>query len=159
MMDAPINHQSTLIGTLTTGILDNGRGQSRTLIMKHKHEIETGRTSIVEHHLLGFHSSGEPIISSSSSNTASMRPKLKGMDDFAHGAHKCVSLVDLAGHEKYIKTTIRGVSSGMVDYALVLVNARHPPTHMTLQHIGLASAYGVPIIVVLTKVSRHDIEK
>jgi len=142
--------KSTLIGTLTTGILDDGRGQSRTLIMRHKHEIETGRTSTVGHHLLGFNSSGDPITSSLSSNP--MKPKLKGMDEVANGAHKLISLVDLAGHEKYLKTTIQGVSSGMVDYALVLVNAKHPPTHMTLQHIGLASAYGIPIIVVLTKI-------
>jgi 2-methylaconitate cis-trans-isomerase PrpF len=37
--------KSTLIGTLTTSSLDDGRGKSRTSIMKHRHEIESGRTS------------------------------------------------------------------------------------------------------------------
>jgi len=141
--------KSTLIGTLTTGILDDGRGQSRNLITKYKHEIETGRTSTISSHLLGFNTIGKPIVSSSSKTT---KPKLKTEDEIAAEADKIVSLVDLAGHDKYLKTTIHGVSSGMVDYALVLVNAKHPPTHMTLQHIGLASAYGIPIVVVLTKI-------
>merc|ERR1712110_522958 len=46
--------KSTLIGTLTTSCLDDGRGKSRTSIMKHRHEIETGRTSTASSHILGF---------------------------------------------------------------------------------------------------------
>jgi len=144
--------KSTLIGTLTTGILDNGRGQSRNSIAKYKHEIETGRTSTISSHLLGFNASGKPIISSPPSSNHATNHKLKLEDEIAADADKLVSLIDLAGHEKYLKTTIHGVSSGMVDYALVLVNAKHPPTHMTLQHIGLVSACGIPIVIVLTKI-------
>jgi GTPase len=36
-------------GTLTTSSLDDGRGKSRTSIMKHRHEIESGRTSTASH--------------------------------------------------------------------------------------------------------------
>ena len=53
--------KSTLIGTLTTSCLDDGRGKSRTSIMKHRHEIESGRTSTASTHLMGFRSTGEPI--------------------------------------------------------------------------------------------------
>jgi ribosome biogenesis GTPase A len=54
--------KSTLIGTLTTSSLDDGRGSSRTAIMKHRHKIiETGRTSTATTHLLGYRHSGEPI--------------------------------------------------------------------------------------------------
>jgi len=63
-----------------------------------------------------------------------------------------VTLMDLAGHEKYLKTTIHGVSSGMADYGLILVNSRHPPTHMTHHHLNLCSSYGIPMVVVFTKV-------
>jgi len=142
--------KSTLIGSITTGALDDGRGLSRRLIMKFKHEIETGRTSTICAHLLGFDVNGKSITSSISSNVAKL--KIKTEDEIAADAQSLVSLVDLAGHEKYLKTTIHGISSGMVDYALVLVNAKQPPTHMTLQHIGLASSYGIPIVIVLTKV-------
>ena len=37
--------KSSLIGVLTSGELDDGRGKSRNKILKHKHELETGRTS------------------------------------------------------------------------------------------------------------------
>lgn len=54
--------KSTMIGRLTSSLLDDGRGSSRTSIMKHRHEIENGRTSTASSHLMGFRSStGEAI--------------------------------------------------------------------------------------------------
>jgi elongation factor 1-alpha len=41
----------------------------------------------------------------------------------------------------------------MADYALVLVNAAQPPTHMTMHHLGLCTACGIPVIIVITKVN------
>ena len=60
----------------------------------------------------------------------------------------------MAGHEKYFKSVVGGVASGMVDYALILilVNARQDPTNMTVNHINLASSLGIPIVVVFTKI-------
>jgi len=139
--------KSTLIGTLTTSCLDNGRGGSRTAIMKHRHEIESGRTSSCSTHLMGFRHSGEPI-----SGRDSIRAnKRKSEDEIARESYRIVTLMDLAGHEKYLKTTIHGVSSGMADYSLILVNARHPPTHMTQHHLNLCCSFGIPVIVVFTK--------
>ena len=39
--------KSSLLGTLTTSTLDNGRGKSRLSMLKHRHEISTGVTSSV----------------------------------------------------------------------------------------------------------------
>ena len=39
--------KSTLVGVLTHGVLDDGRGVARQKLFRHKHEIETGRTSSV----------------------------------------------------------------------------------------------------------------
>lgn len=139
--------KSTLIGTLTTSCLDDGRGKSRTSIMKHRHEIESGRTSTASTHLMGFRSSGEPVTAKDK-----LRPKRKPEDEVARESHRIVTLMDLAGHEKYLKTTVHGVSSGMADYALILVNSRHPPTHMTQHHLNLCCSFGIPVIVVFTKI-------
>ena len=38
---------STLLGTLSTGVLDNGRGQARLHCLTHRHEVESGRTSSI----------------------------------------------------------------------------------------------------------------
>ncbi|KAL7550018.1 hypothetical protein ACHAWF_013268 [Thalassiosira exigua] len=140
--------KSTLIGTLTTSSLDDGRGSSRTAIMRHRHEIESGRTSTASSHLLGFKRSGDVIV-----GRDRVRPnKTKGEDEIARSSYSLITLMDLAGHERYLKTTIHGVSSGMADYALILVNGRHPPTHMTQHHLNLCASYGIPVVVVFTKV-------
>jgi GTPase len=74
--------------------------------------------------------------------------------ELARKASRLVTFMDLAGHEKYLKTTIAGVARGMADYALVLVNSLQPPTHMTLQHLKLCVSIGIPVVVVMTKVRR-----
>ncbi|GKY92782.1 hypothetical protein MPSEU_000248000 [Mayamaea pseudoterrestris] len=140
--------KSTLIGTLTTSCLDDGRGKSRTAIMKHRHEIESGRTSTATTHLMGFRSSGQPI----AGRDQIRANKRKGEDEIARESYRVITLMDLAGHEKYLKTTIHGVSSGFSDYALILVNARQPPTHMTAHHLNLCCSFGIPVLVIFTKV-------
>ena len=105
--------KSTLIGTLTTSCLDDGRGKSRTSIMKHRHEIESGRTSTATTHLMGFRSTGEPIAGKDSIRAPN---KSKTEDEVARESYRVITLMDLAGHEKYLKTTIHGVSSGFADY-------------------------------------------
>lgn len=44
--------KSTLLGVLTHGELDNGRGYSRQRLFRHKHEMESGRTSSVGNDIL-----------------------------------------------------------------------------------------------------------
>lgn len=45
--------KSTLLGVLTHGELDNGRGHARQRLFRHKHEMESGRTSSVGNDILG----------------------------------------------------------------------------------------------------------
>lgn len=140
--------KSTMIGTLTSSLLDDGRGSSRTSIMKHRHEIESGRTSTASTHLMGFRSTGEAIAGRDSIRTN----RRKSEDEVAKESYRVITLMDLAGHEKYLKTTIHGVASGMADYALILVNSRQPPTHMTHHHLNLCVSFGIQVIIVFTKV-------
>ena len=51
--------KSTLLGVLTQGELDNGRGRARLNLFRHLHEIQSGRTSSISHEILGFNSKGE----------------------------------------------------------------------------------------------------
>jgi GTPase len=141
--------KSTMIGTLTSSLLDDGRGSSRTSIMKHRHEIESGRTSTASSHLLGFQQTGQAIAGKGDSVRAHRR---KSDDEIARESYRVVTLMDLAGHEKYLKTTIHGVASGMADYALILVNSRHPPTHMTHHHLNLCVSFGIHVVIVFTKI-------
>ena len=53
--------KSTLLGVLTHGDLDNGRGMARQRLFRHKHEMESGRTSSVGNDILGFDSVGDVV--------------------------------------------------------------------------------------------------
>lgn len=48
--------KSTLLGVLTQGQLDNGRGKARLNMFRHLHEVQSGRTSSISHEILGFDS-------------------------------------------------------------------------------------------------------
>ena len=53
--------KSTLLGVLTHGELDNGRGTARQKLFRHKHEMESGRTSSVGNDILGFNQEGRVV--------------------------------------------------------------------------------------------------
>ena len=53
--------KSTLLGVLTHGELDNGRGVARQKLFRHKHEMESGRTSSVGNDILGYDSKGAVV--------------------------------------------------------------------------------------------------
>ena len=39
--------KSSLVGVLTKGELDNGRGSARSRVLHHSHELDSGRTSSI----------------------------------------------------------------------------------------------------------------
>ena len=53
--------KSTMLGVLVKGSLDDGRGRARLNLFRHKHEIETGRTSSVGMEIMGFDSHGDIV--------------------------------------------------------------------------------------------------
>jgi GTPase len=52
-----------MLGVLVKGGLDDGRGKARVNLFRHKHEIESGRTSSVSMEIMGFDSRGEVVSS------------------------------------------------------------------------------------------------
>ena len=59
--------KSTMLGVLTKGGLDDGRGKARVNLFRHKHEVESGRTSSVGMEIMGFDSHGTPVTNSNGS--------------------------------------------------------------------------------------------
>ncbi|XP_056616766.1 GTP-binding protein 2 [Triplophysa dalaica] len=134
--------KSTLLGVLTQGELDNGRGRARLNLFRHLHEIQTGRTSSISFEILGFDSKGE-IVNYSDSRTA---------EEICENASKMITFIDLAGHHKYLKTTIFGLTSYCPDFAMLVVSANTGIAGTTREHLGLAMALKVPIFIVVSKV-------
>lgn len=134
--------KSTLLGVLTQGELDNGRGRARLNLFRHLHEIQTGRTSSISIEILGFDSKGE-VVNYSESRTA---------EEICESASKMITFIDLAGHHKYLKTTIFGLTSYCPDFAMLVVSANTGIAGTTREHLGLAMALKVPIFIVISKV-------
>lgn len=55
--------KSTMLGVLVKGGLDDGRGKARVNLFRHKHEIESGRTSSVGMEIMGFDAKGDVVAS------------------------------------------------------------------------------------------------
>ncbi len=124
--------------------MDNGRGKARATVFTHKHELETGRTSSVSHQIFGFDSMGDSITQETVTST--------DWKDIVEKSSKVISLTDLAGHEKYLKTTAFGLTGGVIDYAAVIIGSNMGLTKMTKEHIGLCLALKIPLFFVVTKI-------
>ena len=112
--------KSSFVGVMTQNVLDNGRGYARSFVMKHKHELESGRTSVVVQH-------------------------------YIRNEDKIIEFTDLAGHEKYLKTTIKGISGCLIDYVAIIINANTGIQLMTREHISLVYTLRIPMFIVYTK--------
>lgn len=162
--------KSTLLGVLTHGELDNGRGLARQRLFRHKHEAESGRTSSVGNDILGFDSTGNVVNTHDHGNLDWVK--------VCRASSKVITFIDLAGHEKYLKTTVFGMTGHAPDFGqltispnlegdsfvevgrsacffpegMLMVGANAGIVGMTKEHLGLALALSVPVFVVVTKI-------
>ena len=113
--------KTTMISCISNSILDNGRGLARKKVLKHNHEQESGRTSSITHTY------------------------------FKTDTKRIISFIDLAGHEKYYKTTIFGANCCSLDYIVVLVGANMGVSRMTREHLLLTFILKLPFFIVITK--------
>lgn len=164
--------KSTLLGVLTHGELDNGRGFARQKLFRHKHEMESGRTSSVGNDILGFDQDGQ-VVNKPDSHGGSL-----DWSKICERSSKVITFIDLAGHEKYLKTTVFGMTGHLPDFCMLMVR-KNPEKDlhikifvrlmfylfffvkvgsnagivgMTKEHLGLALALNVPVFVVVTKI-------
>lgn len=59
---------------------------------------------------------------------------------------------DLAGHERYLKTTLYGLTSGAPSCVMLMIGANAGLIGMAKEHLAIALALSVPVIVCITKV-------
>jgi len=100
--------KSTLVAVLTHGTdgqpsLDNGHGRARMNILRHKHELVTGRTSSLSAQSLGYDEAGRVL---NYGGVTAMTPAEVGA-----ASSKLVTFLDMGGHEKAFKTTLYGLTS------------------------------------------------
>lgn len=113
--------KTSTTSTLINKILDDGKGSARKLILKLKHEQETGRTSSIT-------------------------------ENYLRNGNKYISFIDLAGHERYLKTTMYGLSGHHIDYVLIFVGANMGISRITEEHLILAITLKIPFIFIVSKI-------
>ena len=173
--------KSSLLGTLTTSTLDNGRGKSRLSLLKHRHEIASGITSSVALELIGYQARSPKSYDDDDDNENSAQiinygtGNISSWTDIHHRAEggRLVLLTDSAGHPRYRRTTVRGLVSWAPHWTICCVaadddedSAGHVGATASAQdvlgegsaHIDLSKAHlefclklGLSLIVVVTK--------
>ncbi|KAK1809486.1 hypothetical protein LTR12_016169 [Friedmanniomyces endolithicus] len=113
--------KSTLLGVLVKGGLDDGRGKMRVNLFRHKHEIESGRTSSVGMEIMGFDTKGEVVVSNVPGRKLSWEE-------------------------------IGKRSAKRANYCMLMVAANNGLIGMSKEHLGIALALNVPVMVVVTKI-------
>lgn len=96
---------------------------------------------------MGFTSKGKQILPERFNQN-----KNKYWKEIVEKSDKIISMVDLCGHEKYLKTTINGLTGLSPDFGCVVIGANMGIQKMTKEHIGLCLFLKIPFYVVLTKI-------
>lgn len=134
--------KSTLLGVLTHGSLDNGKGKARLNMFRHLHEIQSGRTSSISQEVLGFNSNGNPV-------------NYKGFmckEEICDFSSKIITFFDLAGHRKYLKTTLQGFFGYSPHYAILVLSSMAGVVEMAEEYLLIAVALKINFFIVITMI-------
>ncbi len=143
--------KSSLVGVLTTGELDDGRGKARKSVFHHRHELDSGRTSAISQNIIKYENDNNKLKLINTKQNRKFDPMIK-IDEINMRQDKLVSLIDLAGHEKYLKTTVYGVTGMFPDRGIVVIGANTGVTKLTREHIGLMLCIKIPFMIIITKI-------
>ena len=169
--------KSSLLGTLSTSTLDNGRGKSRLSLLKHRHEIASGVTSSVTSSLIGYQDATPADVSTSTCadviNYASANVSSWIDIHSASEPGRLIFLNDSAGHPRYRRTTVRGLVSWAPHWTICCIAADNDDdssdrvgatasasdifgsscvgVDLSKAHLELCLKLDLPLIIVITK--------
>jgi GTP-binding protein 1 len=95
--------------------------------------------------ILGFDTAGQVV-------TSEIPGRKLSWEEIGKRSAKVITFTDLAGHEKYLRTTVFGLLSSSPNYCLLMVAANNGLVGMSKEHLGIALALNVPVMVVITKI-------
>lgn len=126
----------TKIAIITVGHIDSGKSTLTGVLSTGELDNGNGsaRSKVATH--------PHEIVSGRTSNIGS---KTVNIDK------KILSFYDLCGHDKYLKTTLYGISGYYPDYAIVTVAANNGVEMMTKKHFEVLSRFNLPVIIIITK--------
>ena len=129
------NNNSLRIGLL--GSVDVGKSSLLGVLKNNK--LDDGRGSSRKNILYHPHEIN-------SGKTSSVTSHYINLDN------KLITIIDLAGHESYLKTTIYGLYGLNLDIVCILIGANMGINNMTKEHFILAKFLEIPIIFIINKI-------
>ncbi|KAG5967218.1 hypothetical protein E4U57_001188 [Claviceps arundinis] len=129
--------KSSLLGTLSTGTLDNGRGKSRLSLLRHRHEMASGVTSSIAQELVGY--KDDSILNFSQPNIESW----VDIHDCAEGG-RLVFLSDSGGHPRFRRTVLRGLMNWAPHWSILCIAGDVPENASIGVDATLPSAKDAP---------------
>ncbi|KAJ2824872.1 hypothetical protein FBU31_003872 [Coemansia sp. 'formosensis'] len=134
--------KSTVLGCLTYGEADDGRGKTRLNLLRHRHEVESGRTSSITLGTIGFDTEGLVL------NYANNR----SAEHIFQRSRHVVTFVDTCGYAKHLKTTASAIVGHSPHiFCLVLAADVSTITTTTREYLKIAAVLRVPLMIVVTK--------
>lgn len=73
-------------------------------------------------------------------------------EEISDKSTKLVTFMDLAGHRRYLKTTVQALSGYSPHHAIIVVAAGSVISNMTKEHLAIVHALDMPFSIVVTKV-------
>ncbi|KAG9565727.1 P-loop containing nucleoside triphosphate hydrolase protein, partial [Aureobasidium melanogenum] len=162
---ATMSGKSSLLGTLSTSTLDDGRGKSRLSMLKHRHEITSGITSSVTQELMGYCPTSTGDVKVINYATEGVTSWIDMHTASADG--RLVFVADSAGHPRYRRTTVRGLVGWKPHWVLLCVPADDEvkssskvaevlgpaasDVDLSAAHLDLCLRLQLPLVVVITK--------
>ncbi|KPA84367.1 putative GTP-binding elongation factor tu family protein [Leptomonas pyrrhocoris] len=165
------NHKHEAMTGRTSSISENHLGFSATggvvnyaLLQPHRAdavlrplapaEVARQLTSAVTPASAGRSSSSSPAAAAGATVTAASAHMTRPYtpQELASRSSKVVTLYDLAGHERYLKTTVLGMTRNMPDYACIVISANNGIQRMTKEHLALCLALKLPFFIVVTRI-------
>ncbi|KAL9107054.1 MAG: hypothetical protein Q9227_008000 [Pyrenula ochraceoflavens] len=149
--------KSSLLGTLTTGTLDNGRGKTRLGLLRHRHEIVSGVTSSVAQELIGYTKPSETSDSDRSHVINYAAGDVSSWNDIhslttTHG--RLVFVSDSPGTLRFSKSTFRTLMSWDPHWTILCVPADDGDESfctLSVMFLNLCLKLGLQVLIVITK--------
>ncbi|SPQ95877.1 Tr-type G domain-containing protein [Plasmodiophora brassicae] len=141
--------KSTLIGVLSSGALDNGVGSARTNVFRHQHELANGLTSCVSRQLIGFDAGG---------GITNHDALVRSLPSVVAASARLVTLIDLAGHKRHLKTALYGLASQVPDYCCIVIAARDAMDEGSPlpEHLDISVRLRIPVFIIVSKADLVD---
>lgn len=141
--------KTSLIGFLSYGINDDGRGNAREAVFRHDHESTDGSTSSIKYDLIGY-SDGRL-----NNYTTGF---IGSWEDIVEESTRLINITDMPGIYKYFRTALFSISSHKYDYICMTINGncnKHELETLFF-HTFVCHQLNIPIIFIITKIDLID---